>query len=71
VLIGGRKVAGILTETKRTAGALAVVVGIGVNVNIVREEFEPAHRDLATSLKEETGMEYPVGDVAVRPLRPV
>jgi BirA family biotin operon repressor/biotin-[acetyl-CoA-carboxylase] ligase len=64
VLIGGRKVAGILAETRTATGALAVVVGIGINVNMVQEEFDPAHRDLATSLREETGVEYAVSDVA-------
>jgi BirA family biotin operon repressor/biotin-[acetyl-CoA-carboxylase] ligase len=67
VLIRGRKVAGILAEAKTDAGALAtVVVGIGLNVNIGREAFAPAHRDLATSLKEETGTEHEVGEAAAR-----
>jgi BirA family biotin operon repressor/biotin-[acetyl-CoA-carboxylase] ligase len=34
-----------------------VVVGIGVNVNIKRIDFDESFRDIATSLKEETGCE--------------
>ncbi len=33
VLVDGRKVAGVLIETRRTAGERAAAVGIGVNVN--------------------------------------
>ena len=56
VRIRGRKVSGILTEMKMTGDAVeAVVVGIGVNVNMVRADFDPAHREVATSLREETG----------------
>jgi len=32
-----------------------LVVGIGVNVNMGREDFDPVIRDSATSLREETG----------------
>lgn len=56
VLIRGRKVCGILTELRMDGGEVAaVVVGIGVNVNMPRAEFDPAHRERATSLREETG----------------
>jgi BirA family biotin operon repressor/biotin-[acetyl-CoA-carboxylase] ligase len=56
VRIRGRKVCGILTEMKMIGrGVDAVVVGTGVNVNMVREDFDPAHRESATSLQEETG----------------
>ncbi len=56
VLVGGRKVCGILTEIKTAGRAVdAVVVGIGLNVNMAAEEFAPEHRASATSLREETG----------------
>lgn len=56
VQIRGRKVCGILTEARMEKGGLgALVVGIGLNVNISRDRFDPAHRQSATSLKEETG----------------
>jgi BirA family transcriptional regulator, biotin operon repressor / biotin---[acetyl-CoA-carboxylase] ligase len=59
VLIRGRKVCGILTEMKTTGPTLdAVVVGIGLNVNIAVEDFDPAYRHTATSLREETGRSF-------------
>jgi len=59
VLIRGRKVCGILTEMKTTGPDLdAVVVGIGLNVNIAVEDFDPTHRHTATSLREETGRSF-------------
>jgi BirA family biotin operon repressor/biotin-[acetyl-CoA-carboxylase] ligase len=65
VLIRGRKVCGILTEMKTTGRALdVVVVGIGLNVNIAAEAFDPAYRETATSLREETGRSFPREDVA-------
>ncbi len=58
VRIGGRKVCGILAETYLKGSALAaVVLGIGVNVNMPRDKFDPAHRETATSLFEATGKE--------------
>lgn len=56
VLIGGRKTAGILTEMYSGAdGSIAVVVGIGVNLNIAIEELPEELRDKATSLAAATG----------------
>ena len=51
VRIGGRKVAGVLIEAARGA----VVVGIGLNVNMTALEFPPDLRDSATSLREVAG----------------
>ena len=51
VLVGGRKIAGILTEMSAEADQVHwVVVGVGVNVNARREDFPEALRDQATSL---------------------
>ncbi|MFH2119717.1 MAG: biotin--[acetyl-CoA-carboxylase] ligase [Pseudomonadota bacterium] len=59
LLIGGRKVCGILTETRMVAGGIdSVIVGVGLNVNMERTDFDPAHRETATSLREETGREH-------------
>lgn len=55
VLIRGRKVCGILAEMATVGGACTVILGIGLNVNIRKEDFDPGHRDTATSLFEETG----------------
>ena len=55
VLIAGRKVAGILAE----ASVGRVVLGIGVNVDQSPEELPAETRKPATSLRIETGREWP------------
>jgi BirA family biotin operon repressor/biotin-[acetyl-CoA-carboxylase] ligase len=56
VLISGKKVCGILTEMHSSArGVDFIVLGIGLNINMNREDFEPALGNIATSLKIETG----------------
>lgn len=67
VLICGKKVCGILAQMKMAGTAIDfVVVGIGVNVNLNREQFPPDIRDLATSLAIETGGEISRLDVIIR-----
>jgi BirA family transcriptional regulator, biotin operon repressor / biotin---[acetyl-CoA-carboxylase] ligase len=53
VLVGGRKVAGILAEAREER----VVLGIGVNVNVPAEELPQEVDRPATSLLVETGRE--------------
>jgi len=48
VLLGGRKVAGILAEGRPQEGW--VVLGIGVNVAVADDDFPPELRAIATSL---------------------
>jgi len=55
VLIGGRKVAGILPE----ASIGRVVLGIGVNVNQPMDELPGEAPKPPTSLRVETGREWP------------
>ena len=55
VLIEGRKVAGILPE----ASVGRVVLGIGVNVNQTTEELPAETPKPPTSLRAETGREWP------------
>lgn len=56
VLISGKKVCGILTEMNSSArGVDFIILGIGLNVNMNREDFEPALGNIATSLQIETG----------------
>jgi BirA family transcriptional regulator, biotin operon repressor / biotin---[acetyl-CoA-carboxylase] ligase len=52
VLVGGRKLAGILLESR--IGAEVVVV-LGIGVNLAQASFPPALRERATSLFLETG----------------
>jgi len=61
VLIDGGKICGMLLERSETPhpDGTAVVVGIGLNVNM--EPTEAAHIDRpATSMRIETGQEYPI-----------
>ncbi len=50
VLLGGRKLAGILCESRWRGGEVDVVVGFGVNVHRRLDEFDPELRERATSL---------------------
>lgn len=54
VHVGGRKVAGILAESGTDSAPFAVV-GIGLNVNHEPEDFPPALRNQAISLRMATG----------------
>jgi len=59
VMIGGRKVAGILLELEIEDDRVRyVVLGVGVNINQARFPDEIA--EVATSLRRETGMTYDV-----------
>ena len=54
IVVGGKKVCGILTEMSAEVGAINyVVTGIGINVNT--EAFPDDIKDIATSLLIETG----------------
>ncbi|MGH7965938.1 MAG: biotin--[acetyl-CoA-carboxylase] ligase [Candidatus Binatia bacterium] len=51
LLVGGKKVCGILAEMQTEAGALrSVILGIGVNINAPLSAFPESLRDKATSL---------------------
>ncbi len=56
IIINSRKAAGILTEMNSEMDRINfVVIGIGVNLNITKKMFPEELRQIATSLKEETG----------------
>lgn len=58
LLIGDRKVGGILCESGASVrSGLFQVIGIGINVNGERASFPRALRDVATSIRQETGQE--------------
>jgi len=54
VLVGGRKIAGILLESRAVASAEPVLV-IGVGINLGQREFPPELAGRATSVALETG----------------
>jgi BirA family transcriptional regulator, biotin operon repressor / biotin---[acetyl-CoA-carboxylase] ligase len=56
ILIGGKRVAGILTEAEAAAERIAhVVVGVGINANHTAAELGQPLEALATSLRLEVG----------------
>jgi len=56
ILFDGRKIVGILTEITGELGKISyLVIGVGINVNISREEFPEDLRDIAASLSEING----------------
>lgn len=56
IMYDGRKLVGILTEiTCELSKITYIVVGIGINVNMSREDFPEELRDVATSLFEMKG----------------
>ena len=60
ILFDGRKLVGILTEMTGEMGKIYyIVVGVGINVNINREDFPEEIRDIAASLSEINGEEVP------------
>jgi BirA family transcriptional regulator, biotin operon repressor / biotin---[acetyl-CoA-carboxylase] ligase len=70
ILMGGRKVAGILTELSAELDKVKyVILGVGVDVNLTATEFPPELRKLATSLKIETGHKVNRAELAVRILQ--
>lgn len=58
ILHDGRKLVGILTEITGEIGKIAyLVIGVGINVNISRDEFPEELREIASSLSEIKGGE--------------
>jgi BirA family biotin operon repressor/biotin-[acetyl-CoA-carboxylase] ligase len=66
LMLGGRKLAGVLIETEPKENRLAfAVVGIGLNVRHETKDFSPKVRALATSLYLATGRMYRRADLLV------
>jgi len=57
VQLNGKKVSGVLCETRFDQHRVEVFLGIGVNVNMTAEELAQIDQK-ATSLREETGREW-------------
>jgi BirA family biotin operon repressor/biotin-[acetyl-CoA-carboxylase] ligase len=70
LLIGGKKVVGILTEMSAEVDRVRhVILGIGVDVNQDAAEFPAELRKIATSLKVEAGEEISRAELATEILR--
>ncbi len=56
LMVNGRKLSGILAESiLRDKKIVAMVIGIGINLNEAQEDMDPEIRDTATSLYQLTG----------------
>ena len=70
ILIHGKKVAGILNEISTEMDMVDyVVVGLGINVNIRKEEMAQEIREMATSIRVETGNDLSRADLLCDLLR--
>jgi BirA family biotin operon repressor/biotin-[acetyl-CoA-carboxylase] ligase len=66
LVVNGRKLAGLLIETEPEGARLAfAVVGLGINVRQLADDFSPEVRELATSLFLVTGQLYRRADLLV------
>ena len=66
LLLNGKKICGILTESAFSVGGRPkyVVVGVGLNVNYETRDFPPELQTLAGSLRTETGRSFPLPTLA-------
>ncbi len=70
LLIGGKKVAGILTEMSAEVDRVRhIILGIGLDVNQETNEFAPDLRKIATSLRIEAGEPVCRAEIATEILR--
>jgi BirA family biotin operon repressor/biotin-[acetyl-CoA-carboxylase] ligase len=65
LLLDGRKLAGILCESRWRGREVELVIGFGINVHRERDEFEPDLRARATSLALALAPEHRRGRAAV------
>lgn len=71
VYVAGRKLGGVLVETlpAPVSGQVIPLVGIGINVNVERDEFPAELRDRATSLSAEIGRPVTVSNIETNILK--
>ena len=70
ILIGGKKVVGILTELSAEVDRVKhITLGVGVDVNLTASEFPPELRKIATSLRVECGKPIVRAELATAILR--
>lgn len=70
ILIGGKKVVGILTELSAEVDRVKhITLGVGVDVNLAASEFSPELRKIATSLRVECGKPIVRAELATAILR--
>ncbi|MEX1013337.1 MAG: biotin--[acetyl-CoA-carboxylase] ligase [Waddliaceae bacterium] len=62
LMVNQKKIAGILCETAWFEGELAIILGVGLNVNMTTEEASKIDQ-AATSLKIETGQSFDLSQI--------
>jgi BirA family transcriptional regulator, biotin operon repressor / biotin---[acetyl-CoA-carboxylase] ligase len=66
LLLSGKKLGGILTEIRADIDKVNLaVIGIGMNVNMRREDFGDDIRPIATSIREESGNNCPRNELVL------
>ena len=59
ILIDGKKVCGILTESVSKSNIIEnVIIGVGIDVNLETSQFPQELQQITTTIKEELGKEY-------------
>lgn len=70
LMIGNKKLGGILTEIKADMDRVSyAVVGIGLNINLDSMDFPKEIREIATSIKKESGQQMKRTEIAVSVLK--
>ena len=66
LLLGGRKICGILCQALSVGGQMAYIVGIGINVTTAQEDFPDELRDIAGSILGQSGLELDMDELSLR-----
>jgi len=70
LILSGKKLGGILTEIRADIDKVNLaVVGIGINVNMVKKDFTEEIHSIATSIKEESGKYCSRNELVIEILR--
>ena len=72
LILSGKKCGGILTEIRADIDKVSLaVIGIGINVNLGKEDFKEGIRSIATSIKKESGKCCSRNELVIEILRQV
>ncbi len=69
LMLEGKKLCGILTEMKLREGRPEVILGVGLNLNSLPEDFPPELQEILCSVRGETGRETPWKELLARLLQ--
>jgi BirA family biotin operon repressor/biotin-[acetyl-CoA-carboxylase] ligase len=72
LVLSGKKVGGILTEIRADIDEVSLaVIGIGINVNMEKEDFSDEIRSFATSIKKDSGEYCSRNELVIEVLRQI